>query len=78
MNIEDRDKIFEGGPYFFAAAGLYMWPWMMNSVQERETFTSVLVWIRLYSLPLDYWMSKYLKAIGNKLGHFLKISEATL
>ena len=41
-------------------------------------FTSVLVWIRLYSLPLDYWILESLKAIGNKLGHFLKISEATL
>ena len=25
-NIEDKDKVFEGGPYFYAAAGLYMWP----------------------------------------------------
>ena len=50
----------------------------MNFVPERETFTLVPVWIRLYSLPLDYWMPESLKAIGNKLGHFLKISEATL
>jgi len=76
--MEDRDRIFEGGPYFFAAVGLYMRPWMMNFVPERETFTSILVWIRLYSLPLDYWMPESLKAIGNKLGHFLKISKVTL
>ena len=24
MNLEDKDKIFEGGPYFYAVAGLYM------------------------------------------------------
>ena len=77
-NMEDRDKIFEGGPYFFVAVGLYMRPWTMNFVPKRETFTLVPVWIRLYSLPLDYWMPESLKAIGNKLGHFLKISEATL
>jgi len=53
-NLEDKDKIFEGGPYFFAAVGLYMRPWTMNLVPEHETFTSVMVWIRLYSLPLDY------------------------
>ena len=70
--------MFEGEPYFYAAAGLYMRPWMMNFVPERETFTSVLVWIRLYSLPLDYRLSEYLKTISNKLEHFLKISEATL
>ena len=76
--MEDRDRIFEGGPYFYAAASLYMWPWTMNFVPERETFTSVLVWIRLFSLPLNYWMPQYLKAIGNKLGHFINISKVTL
>jgi len=25
-NIEDKDRVFEGGPYFYAAAGLYMRP----------------------------------------------------
>lgn len=76
-NIEDKDKVFEGGPYFFAAAGLYMRPWIMNFVPKRETFTSVLVWVRLYSLPLDYWKNESLMAIGNKLGCFFKIFEAT-
>ena len=33
-NLEDKDKIFEGGPYFFAMAGLYMRPWMMNFVPQ--------------------------------------------
>eukprot|EP00253_Pinus_taeda_P025496 PITA_25496 len=76
-NIEDKDRVFEGGPYFYAVAGLYMRLWMMNFVPERETFTSVLVWVRLYSLPLDYWQIKSLSAIGNKLGRFVKASEAT-
>eukprot|EP00253_Pinus_taeda_P034636 PITA_34636 len=76
-NIEDKDKIFEGGPYFYVAAGLYMRPWMMNFVPEKETFTSVPVWVRLYSLPLDYWQNESLAAIGNKLGRSVKASEAT-
>jgi len=42
-NIEDKDKVFEGGPYFYVAAGFYMRPWMMNFVLEQETFTSVSV-----------------------------------
>lgn len=77
-NLEDKDRVFEGGLYFYASAGLCMRPWVMNFVPERDTFTSVLVWIRLYSLPLDYWLPESLKAIGNKLGHFIKISNATL
>jgi len=49
----------------------------MNFVPERETFTSVPVWVRLYSLPLDYWQTELLAAISNKLGRFIKASEAT-
>jgi len=77
ISIKDKDRIFEGGPYFYAAAGLYMWSWIMNFVPEQETFTSVPVWVRLYSLPLDYSQTESLAAIGNKLGHSFKASEAT-
>ena len=76
-NIEDKDKIFEGGPYFYVEVCLYMRPQMMNFVQKQETFTLFPVWVRLYSLPLDYQQTETLVAIGNKLGHFVKVSEAT-
>ena len=42
-NLEDKDRIFEGGPYFYASAGLYMKPWIPNFAPEQETFTQVLV-----------------------------------
>lgn len=66
-NLKDKDRIFEGGPYFYVTAGLYMRPWVMNFILERETFTLVPVQIRIYSLPLDYWLLKSLKAIDDKL-----------
>ena len=49
----------------------------MNFVPERETFTSVPVWVRLYSLPLDYWQAESLTTMGNKLGRFVRASKAT-
>ena len=49
----------------------------MNFVPEQETFSSVPVWVRLYSLPLDYWQTESLATIGNKLGCFVKVYEAT-
>lgn len=77
-SLEDKDKVFEGGPCFYTTIGLYMRPWVMNSVPKREMFTSITIWIRLYSLPLDYWFLESLEAIGNKRGNFIKISDATL
>jgi hypothetical protein len=78
MNLEDRDRVFEGGPYFHASAGLYMRPWKENFSPEKETFKNVPVWLRLYSLPPDYWLPSTFEAIGNKLGKYVKTSEATL
>lgn len=34
-NLEDKDKVFNGGPYFFSSAGLYMRPWKANFVPEK-------------------------------------------
>jgi hypothetical protein len=38
----------------------------------------VSVWLRFYSLPLEYWLPSTLEEIGNKLGKCVKTSEATL
>jgi hypothetical protein len=78
MNLEDRDRFFEGGPYFHASAGLYMRPWKENFSPEKETFKKVPVWLRFYSLPLDYWLPSTFEAMGNKLGKYVNTSEATL
>jgi hypothetical protein len=54
MNLEDRDRVLEGGPYFHSLARLYMRPWKENFSPEKETFKEVSVWQIFYSLPLDY------------------------
>ena len=77
-NLEDKDRIFDGGPFFFASTGLYMRPWKPNFVPQKETFKQVPVWIHLFSLPIDYWGHSTLKKIGDHLGTFIKALKATL
>jgi hypothetical protein len=43
MNLEDRDKVFDGGAYFHASTGLYMCPWKEKFSPEKETFKNVPV-----------------------------------
>jgi hypothetical protein len=78
INLEDRDKVFEGGPYFHASTRLYMQPWKENFSPEKETLKKVSVWMRLYSLPLYYWLPSTFEAIGNKLEKYIKTVEVTL
>jgi hypothetical protein len=35
------------------------------------------VWIRLYSLPQEFWLEEILMGIGNTVGQYVKTSEAT-
>jgi hypothetical protein len=78
MNLEDKDKVLEGGPYFHTSVGLYMRPWKENFSPKKEIFKNVPVWLCLYSMPLKYWLPSTFESIGNKLGKYVKTSEATL
>jgi hypothetical protein len=49
--LDDRDKIMEGGPYFFNSVGLYLRNWTERFNPDKEDFTWAPVWIQLYSLP---------------------------
>lgn len=40
--LEDRDRIVEGGPYFFNSAWLYMRFWKEKFTPEKEYFTRIL------------------------------------
>jgi len=77
FNVEDRNRVFEGGPYFFNSAGLFLRYWKEKFNPDREDMTVAPVWVRLYSLPTEYWLPEILEDIGNTLGSFVKISEQT-
>lgn len=73
--LEDRTCIFEGGPYFFNSGGLYLHDWIERFNRDKEDFNWALVWICMYSLPLEYWDEDTLNDIGNGLGVFIKVDE---
>jgi hypothetical protein len=76
-NLEDRNRIFDGGPYFFNSAGLFLRFWTEKFRPEQEDFSHAPVWIRLYSLPQEFWLEEVLAGIGNTIGIYVKSSEAT-
>lgn len=75
--LEDKTRIFEGGPYFFNSFGLYLTDWKPRFNPDKEDFSWAPVWIRMYSLPVEYWREETLADIGNKLGSFIKVATET-
>ena len=75
FNEENRTRNFEGGPYFFNSASLFLRPWKERFNPDKENLTIALVWIKMYYLPMEYWTEEILTDIGNTLGNFVKVSE---
>ena len=67
---EDKELIFQNGPYFMGPQGIYLNGWMPNFDPEADIPKTIPVWVRLQNLPMHCWNPKSLKAIGNALGRY--------
>ena len=77
FNEEDRTRIFENGPYLYNSVGIFLRSWKERFNPDKENLMISLVWIRMYSLPTEYWKEEIMTDIGNTLGNFIKVSEKT-
>eukprot|EP00253_Pinus_taeda_P003170 PITA_03170 len=73
--LEDKYRILDEGPYFFNSAGLYLREWVARFNPDKEDLSWAPIWIRMYSLPEEYWDEGLLKDIGNGLGEYIKVAE---
>lgn len=62
-------------PYFFNSVGLYLREWVELFNLDKKDLSWAPVWIRMHSLPVEYWDEDSLKDIGNGLGEFIKSTE---
>jgi len=76
-NIEDKEMIFDGGPYFMNNAGLFMRYWVDCYNLDKEKMLLALISIRLVGLPMELWDPEILKGIGNTIGSFVKVEKYT-
>lgn len=59
FNMANRNRVFEGGPYFYNHVGLFIKPWHMGFNIAEEFLSRVLVWVHL--LPLEFWREDILQ-----------------
>lgn len=51
--------------------------WTKRFNLDKEYFTNVPIWIRLYSLPRELWKEEGLVGIGNTIEPYIKTTEVT-
>lgn len=69
---EVRDTIISVGPWFWGTSGLFMTPWFPDFDPNKMTVSKVLIWVRIYNLPLQFWSERVLEGIGNNIGKYIK------
>jgi len=74
-NMEDKNRVFEGGPYFYNSTCLYLTFWQKRFNPEKEDLSVAPAWLQFYSLPSEFWRPEILEDIGNALGAFVKVAE---
>ena len=73
LNLEDQNRILDGGLYFFYSVGLVLRLWKEKFCLDKEYMKVAPVWIKLYSFPREHWDPDILEYIGKSLGKFVTI-----
>ena len=73
-SLSDRNKAFEGGPYFFNQVGLFIKPWNMGFNLAKEIPSQVLVLIHLPRLSLEFWREDIVHSISLLLGKLVGLA----
>lgn len=66
--LDDQNRVFEGGPYFYNQVGLFIKPWHVGFNLVEELLNQVPVWVPLPRLLVECWREDVLYLLASKLG----------
>ena len=74
---EDYNLVLEKGPLFIGEHFLSIRPWVPNFRPFASNVSSIVVWVRLNELPIEYYQVEALKEIGSTIRTVLRIDTHT-
>ncbi|KAM7506455.1 hypothetical protein LguiA_016908 [Lonicera macranthoides] len=77
-DAKDQHSAWTGGQKQLKPGTINLSPWIQDFVPEKLRQTNAQVWVRLYSLPWEYWDEPLLLSIGKTIGIPLLVDPATL
>ncbi|CAL1390162.1 unnamed protein product [Linum trigynum] len=73
----DYVRALNGGPWMIEDHYVLTRTWRRGFEPGEEELSHTLVWARLPKIPMDYYDEELLRNIGNSLGRYIKMDEAT-
>ena len=72
-----RDIVLEGGPWYIAGRPFILLPWKPNLKLDKEGVHSLLIWVNLYGIPLEFGNPKGISCIASVIGKLLQVDAIT-
>nr|POF16064.1 hypothetical protein CFP56_45051 [Quercus suber] len=73
---EDMDRVLSGGPWFIRGHFVAIRLWEPNFKASMVEVNTVVVWVRLNELPVEYYDVAELREIGNAIRPVLKVNAS--
>lgn len=70
--------VLEGDLWLIQGHYLTVMKWRPNFRPENREINSMMVWVRLARIPIEFYNEKVLIQIGGKLGRAVKVDVTTL
>ncbi|KAJ1398437.1 hypothetical protein SESBI_31037 [Sesbania bispinosa] len=77
-NASDFDMVFQSRPWMIAGHYLVIQKWQPNFFPAEDELRRVAVWVRIPSLPMEYYNREILGRIGDVLGKTIRADSNTL
>lgn len=74
---EDYERVLKDGPWFVGGHYLSIRNWEPNFKPSMASITSIIVWIRLSELPIEYYKPSVLWELGQAIGPVLRVDTHT-
>ena len=74
---EDFEAVLKKGPWFIGGHFLSIKPWEPYFKLSSTNVSSMVVWIRLNELPIEFYNAETLHQIGKAIGNVLRVDTHT-
>lgn len=76
-SMDDRDKAYVLNGVLFDNKRFITKPWKPEMLTDKNSLSTMPVWIQLPKLKMEYWGGKSLKKIAGLVMNFIKLDKAT-
>lgn len=67
-NEEDLMKIVEEGTWMIGGQPFFVQRWAQNLMMNMKSIKAMSIWVKIFSIPLEFWSDKGLSLLASSLG----------